>query len=269
MERRYCLEGWLCRLKSVRNAEPAGSSGEMRFTAENRLHSSQEAEIALWPDGCGGARWAMKLREGSHAAAELLYLLYRLAFEPLGLSSLLWVSDGYYTAPPENTQPITPALFSSELAPKLMRQAQEVFREELAAAIGALEFHHIGVATQSIEKELPVYTLMGYTEEGEPFEDPLQGIRGLFITAPGHPRLELLENLPDSHTLDLPLAQRQKLYHTAYYVPDLDRALAIFRANRAKTVSPPKLSVYFGGRICFLMLPNLGMIELMEKPSNP
>ena len=66
------------------------------------------------------------------------------------------------------------------------------------------------VATSGIEKELPNYTLLGYTKDGDFFEDFQQGIRGLFLCAEGQPRLELLENLPDCNTLDIPLSKGNK-----------------------------------------------------------
>lgn len=117
---------------------------------------------------------------------------------------------------------------------------------------------------RSIEKELPGYTLLGYSQEGKAFEDALQGVRGLFVTAKEQPRLELLENLDGSHTLDQQLSQGQKMYHLAYLVGDIEKAMDYFCGNRAKVISPLKQSVYFKKRICFLVLPNMMMVELIE-----
>lgn len=137
--------------------------------------------------------------------------------------------------------------------------------EKTADIPGGLHFHHIGVATKGIEAETPAWTLLGYAPEGEPFEDPNQGIRGQFLTAPGHPRLELLENLPGSRTLDGVLKRGQKLYHTAYYTEDIEGAAAALRERYAQVVSPLKPSPVFGKRVCFLMLPNMAVIELLER----
>ncbi len=255
---RCSLEGWGCHLRSPRAGEafPAGE-GEQALVLEDRLSGRPAGSFLLRP----AAGEALVCPDGERCGEpEALWLLCRLAFEQLGLAALRWEQ-----AVPPLPERLSREAFFAGPAGELSRLAAERFRAALAEALGGLEFHHIGVATRSLEKELPVYTLLGYAPESAVFEDPAQGVRGLFITAPGHPRLELLENLPGSATLDKPLELRQKLYHTAYYVPDLDRALAIFSANRAKLLSPPKPSVYFGGRICFLTLPNLGIIELMEK----
>ena len=56
-----------------------------------------------------------------------------------------------------------------------------------------------------------------------------------------------------------------KMYHFAYTVSDIEKALNVFIKAKAKVVSPLKQSTYFGKRICFLLLPNMYMIELVEK----
>ena len=154
--------------------------------------------------------------------------------------------------------------FYREIAPLLEKQSQRIAHRNLKRELGEISFHHIGVATREIEKELPLYTLMGYEKESGIFEDHAQGIRGLFLIAKDQPRLELLENLVGSHTLDEPLMRGQKLYHTAYYVENIEKAVEVFFHSRAKMISPLKQSTYFGKRICFLMLPNMSLIELME-----
>lgn len=77
--------------------------------------------------------------------------------------------------------------------------------------------------------------------------------------------MELLENLEGSETLNIPLKRMNKLYHTAYYVQDIEKAVEILTNNCARIVSSLKRSVYFGKRICFMILPNMMMIELVEK----
>ena len=266
--------------------------GDFYFVVENRITGEAEGLIAFYDVENGKAEWGRwVIRKGSLAAAESVYLLYRIAFEQAGLTELCCrtlaenkaVVD-FHTSIGEKTRCILKdhaelegksydaveqyadhEIFYKEIAPTLERQAQMVLRRQCRKTFGGFVFHHVGVATKSIEKELPLYTLLGYEREGDFFEDPLQGICGLFLTAKDHPRLELLENLPGSHTLDTQLKANQKLYHTAYYVGDIEKAVEVCTRNRARVISPQKESVYFGKRICFLLLPNMGMIELLEK----
>ena len=128
-------------------------------------------------------------------------------------------------------------------------------------------FHHLGIATKSIEREARGWELLGYAPEGDEFEDPIQGVRGLFMTAPDAPRVELLEPLPGSTTLDPILGRGVKCYHHGYEVPDLDAGIERLKGARARVVREPAEAIAFGyRRVVFLALPNLWMVELIEAP---
>jgi Glyoxalase/Bleomycin resistance protein/Dioxygenase superfamily len=125
-------------------------------------------------------------------------------------------------------------------------------------------FHHLGIATNSLEQEAQAYATLGYELEGEEFTDVIQGVRGLFLRG-GGPRLELLEPLPGNDTLTPILRRGIKCYHHAYEVPSLDEALAKLRGMRAQVVRPPAQAIAFDYRlVVFLMLPNMWMVELIE-----
>lgn len=261
------------------------------FIVENRITGKQEGLISIYDAVDGKAEWGRwVLKKGSLASAESVYLLYRIAFEQIGLKELYCrtIADNvsvvsFHTSIGEKLRTVHKECFSlngklydaveqyadkehfyAEISPRLEKQAHMILKRNLKKEFSGFEFHHIGVATKSIEKELPIYAMLGYTKESDFFEDAAQGIRGLFLEAKNHPRLELLENLPESHTLDKQLASNNKMYHTAYYVGDIEKAIEVLTRNRAKIISPLKNSVYFGKRICFLMLPNMSMIELLE-----
>ncbi len=133
--------------------------------------------------------------------------------------------------------------------------------------LSLLEFHHIGIATKNLAREEKFYRLLGYVDENNSFEDPIQGVRGKFLVTPNQPRLELLENLDGSDTLTPWLEQGVKMYHLAYFVDDIHAKISELTANRAKLISDPVPAVAFDNRlIVFLMLPNRALIELIEKP---
>lgn len=128
-------------------------------------------------------------------------------------------------------------------------------------------FHHAGVACTDIRAEATKLAALGYVAEGEAFEDPVQGVRGLFLAGQA-PRLELLEPLGAANPGVLApwLANGVKLYHLAYTVANLARSIETMRAARAKLVVAPVPAVAFGGReIAFLMLPNRLLIELIAE----
>ncbi|WP_296943252.1 VOC family protein [uncultured Massilia sp.] len=126
-------------------------------------------------------------------------------------------------------------------------------------------FHHLGIACKSIEREEAVYASLGYVREGERFVDPLQGVRGSFMTGDG-PRIELLENLPDSTTLAPWLAKGVRVYHMAYLADDFDAEVEVALRAGWKMMRAPLPAIAFGGaRVCFLMMPNMQLIELVER----
>ena len=62
------------------------------------------------------------------------------------------------------------------------------------------------------------------------------------------------------------LAQGTKMYHLAFLTADLDASLAEASRRRAKIVVEPIPAVAFGGnRIAFFFLPNLMLVELIER----
>lgn len=128
----------------------------------------------------------------------------------------------------------------------------------------SLDFHHVGVACNSIERELKIYQQLGYTYE-RGFTDSIQGVRGAFICLGGM-RLELLENLPGSSTLNVWISREIKLYHIGYYVHSVSGGLKWMKENRVLVTSKPQPAIAFNGRsIVFGMTRNGDLIELISK----
>jgi methylmalonyl-CoA/ethylmalonyl-CoA epimerase len=91
-------------------------------------------------------------------------------------------------------------------------------------------------------------------------------VSGRFL-AGGGPRLELLIPLTSEGHLTPWLKSGVKLYHWAHETSDFEVELGRLRGEGAKVVVAPVPAVAFGGRrIAFLMLPNMLLTELIEKP---
>jgi methylmalonyl-CoA/ethylmalonyl-CoA epimerase len=125
-------------------------------------------------------------------------------------------------------------------------------------------FHHIGYATKSLVREREFFKQLGYVPEGIEFSDPEQGVRGCFLEGPG-PRIELLENLTGSDTLTPWLNTGTRMYHLAYQVEDLDKAVDWARRQRGRMAVAPVPAVAFNGRrICFFVFREGPMLEFIE-----
>ena len=175
------------------------------------------------------------------------------------------------------------------------------------AGNSSLTFHHIGVATKNIESEMPFFNALGFVYEAE-FSDEKQGVRGVFLTPKAYSnttlpicRFELLENLPNSKRLDNYLKNHHKLYHIAFasenLQADVDFILnstfsvdSTFKHSnggggkmkensnimknenkkqniKARLVVPIMESTFFA-KLCFIMLPNRLLLELVELKSS-
>ena len=126
-----------------------------------------------------------------------------------------------------------------------------------------LAFHHIGVACQSIERELETFKTLGYAKEGDFFEDPEQGMRGLIISAKNQPTLELVENLEGQETITTFLKRGVKFYHTCYTTPKIEKAKTAFINRGWMVLSPVKEGVLFR-KICFIVNRQGFIVELGE-----
>ena len=109
---------------------------------------------------------------------------------------------------------------------------------------------------------------LGYEAVGPSFSDSQQGVSGIFLEGSG-PRIELLAPLGSARTLEPWLRGGSRMYHFGYEVPELRPVAALAEACGARIVSEPKPAIAFGNReVCFLMLRNLFLFELIESESD-
>ncbi len=262
------------------------------FVIEDIVNNEAVGLIGLYDIRDGKAEWGRwVISRKSMAAIESIDLLYRIVFESLGLNELYsrTIKENssvvkFHDNLPQKTRGLLEnyvdlngtkydviehyvdrEYYENELKYSLESKCDLVFARNLKIALRNFTFHHIGVATKSIENEFSTYRLLGYKREGVAFIDTNQGIKGQFIVCNGQPRLELLENLDGCDTLTKWLDGGIKNYHFAYTVGDIEKAISFLATKRFRIISPLKESSYFGKRICFLVMPNRFLIELIEK----
>lgn len=128
------------------------------------------------------------------------------------------------------------------------------------------KFHHLGVACQDLDREVRGYESLGYSPEREDFVDPGLGVRGRFMVGTsGHPRVELLTELPGSTVLQPWISRNIRIYHEAYLVEDIATAVAELRGTAARILGDARPAVAFDGRlVVFVALRSLQLVELIE-----
>lgn len=134
-----------------------------------------------------------------------------------------------------------------------------------------LPIHHIGIATYDLHDEWQLFKKIGFVKEAE-FIDKAQGVRGYFVVPinssfPQY-RLELLESLEcgnakGQNVLAPYLKRNIKMYHIAYESRDLETDCQKLLLSGAREVVPIIDAAYFA-RICFVILENNMLIELVE-----
>jgi methylmalonyl-CoA/ethylmalonyl-CoA epimerase len=126
-------------------------------------------------------------------------------------------------------------------------------------------FHHVGVACRDLDAEESAFAALGYRRERADVVDPLQGVRARFLIGAG-PRIELLCNLEGEAVLSDWLRKGIKFYHLAYEVDDIGAASDELAVAGGKRVVEPLPAIGFGMRmICFCMLPNMVLVELISR----
>ena len=151
------------------------------------------------------------------------------------------------------------------LKSKAMLVAKMLAERLLIPSFKHWDFHHLGYACTNIEREAAPFLAMGWKWDSPFIEDPLQGVRIRFMTGPG-PKLELLEALEGSQPLTPWLEKGTKIYHQAFESPDFDGDLEALKANRCMLLGSPKPAVVFNNRrVAFAVLPNMFLIELIER----
>ena len=131
-----------------------------------------------------------------------------------------------------------------------------------------LQFHHIGKATDDIEKSISLYELLGYISQGlRTVIDPVQKVELAFMFRENHPLIELVSPLnEDSPVKSILKKMRTTPYHTCYEVPIIEETIKDLKKQRFILVQKPTPAIAFNNRrIAFLFHKNFGLIELLEE----
>jgi methylmalonyl-CoA/ethylmalonyl-CoA epimerase len=128
------------------------------------------------------------------------------------------------------------------------------------------DFHHVGVATDSIEKTAQEYIRAGY-RKGKIVFDPIQKVKITFLEKCGNPLIELVEPVDETSPVRNILNKvGVSAYHFCYEIADIEDSIRLLKKNKYIPLSKPVPAIAFDHRrICFLYHKNVGLIELLEK----
>ena len=129
-----------------------------------------------------------------------------------------------------------------------------------------MEFHHVGIAVNSIEETAKWYIDMGYSLT-ETIEDPVQNIKFAFLKRNDTPLLELVQPIDKTSPVSNILKKvGVTAYHFCYETKVLQEAIDDLEARDFKMLVEPVQAIAYNYRkICFLYHSDVGLIELLEK----
>ena len=132
--------------------------------------------------------------------------------------------------------------------------------------LDTFRFHHIGIATDSIEKTAKYYLDAGYRMT-EKIYDPVQNVNIVFLSRESMPTIELLEpGSPDSPVSKTLEKTGVSPYQMFYCVENIEITLKELKKKRFLPLSRPVEAVALGNKkICFLFNKEVGLIELVEE----
>lgn len=131
--------------------------------------------------------------------------------------------------------------------------------------LSCFTFHHIGVATNSIDNTSKYYQDAGYNKTETVF-DPIQNVNIAFLTKNGMPMVELLEPVDEKSPINKIIkTSGVSPYHCCYIVDNITEAISELRKQQYVMLSKPVEAVALENkRICFLFNKEVGLIELLE-----
>ena len=124
-----------------------------------------------------------------------------------------------------------------------------------------MKFHHIGIATEDIDKMiLNLKKYFDIKEISDIVYDSNQDANLCMITLEDNIKIELISGNVVSNILK----KRQYLYHTCYTVKNIESTIKELINDGALLIRESKEAILFDNKKVAFLMWNLGLIELLE-----
>ncbi len=125
-----------------------------------------------------------------------------------------------------------------------------------------MKFHHIGIATENIDKMVEkIEKYFEVSDVSKTVYDEQQDADLCMVTLKGGIRIELITG----EVVKNILKKRQYLYHTCYSVKDIDETIEKLVADGAFVVREARKAILFDNRRVAFLSWDLGLMELVEE----
>ena len=128
-----------------------------------------------------------------------------------------------------------------------------------------MRIHHIGYLVKKLPRAAEAFESLGYVRQGDATADGYRKVDILFLEKDGYVVELVSPNAPDSVVAGLMKTYKNAPYHICYLCGDLEKELAGLTSAGYFQIDVPMPAPALGDRrVCFLMHPQMGMIELLE-----
>ena len=132
-----------------------------------------------------------------------------------------------------------------------------------------MKIHHTGYLVKKIDRAIVAFKALGFIGEEGIIFDEYRGIDICFMIKDGY-RVELVSPRDkESVVYELQKKLGNTPYHICYICDDMDLAIDQLREQGFMQYDAPHEAIAFSNRkVCFLIHPYLGIIELLEENYN-
>ncbi len=128
-----------------------------------------------------------------------------------------------------------------------------------------MKFHHIGIATNDIDKTISkLKKFFDVSNISEIVYDANQDANLCMVTMSDGLNIELI----NGKVVENILKKRQYLYHTCYSVDDIDKTIEELQNDGALLVREPRETIFFNNKKVAFLMWDLGLIELINSTEN-
>ena len=125
-----------------------------------------------------------------------------------------------------------------------------------------MQFHHIGIATSDIQNTLTkLKRHFKIKNVSETVYDANQEANLCMVTLESGINIELI----NGKVVEKLVKKRQYLYHTCYFVENIEQSIKELIKDGAFLVSEAKEAILFNNRKVAFLMWDLGLIELVER----
>ena len=127
-----------------------------------------------------------------------------------------------------------------------------------------MNYHHIGICTKNIDKEIKVYKKLGASQFSKIYKDRKLRVKVCFFLL-GKLKFELVQPLFKNSPIDNLIKKKIRIYHVAFTVQNIDKTLKKYIDAGSILIWPITKAVALKNKkICFILTPSKDIIEFIE-----